>query len=162
MPEIRPSSELRNRFTEIEKYVKKTGEPVFITSRGRSSMVVLSHEKYEELTGEKAVLDVSVLSDAEKKQFGRVIKNLRVCKGMSIMDVKFETGISVEMLQKIECGDETPDASQIRVMADAFDVKPETLMYFCEPQPGKSGKFRNDLVLLLNKIAGKVADEMDE
>ena len=49
MIQIRPVSDLRNRFTEIEETVKK-GEPVYLTKNGYGSMVVLSLEQYAALT----------------------------------------------------------------------------------------------------------------
>lgn len=48
---IRPVSDLRNKFTEIEENVKK-GEPVYLTKNGYGSMVVLSLEQYAALTDE--------------------------------------------------------------------------------------------------------------
>ena len=48
---IRPVSDLRNKFTEIEECVKK-GEPVYLTKNGYGSMVVLSLEQYAALTDE--------------------------------------------------------------------------------------------------------------
>ncbi len=48
---IRPVSDLRNKFTEIEETVKK-GEPVYLTKNGYGSMVVLSLEQYAALTDE--------------------------------------------------------------------------------------------------------------
>jgi len=47
---IRPVSDLRNKFPEIENLVVKEGEPVYLTKNGYGSMVVLSLEKYAELT----------------------------------------------------------------------------------------------------------------
>ena len=47
--EIRPISDLRNKFTEIEKTVKE-GHPVYLTKNGYGSMVVLSLEDYIRLT----------------------------------------------------------------------------------------------------------------
>ncbi len=49
MIQIRPVSDLRNKFTEIENTVK-TGEPVFLTKNGYGSMVVMSIEAYSVLT----------------------------------------------------------------------------------------------------------------
>ncbi|MGI6433763.1 MAG: type II toxin-antitoxin system Phd/YefM family antitoxin [Syntrophomonadaceae bacterium] len=51
MIKIRPVSDLRNKFTEIESIVKN-GEPVFLTKNGYGSMVVLSLEQYAALTDE--------------------------------------------------------------------------------------------------------------
>lgn len=48
MIQIRPVSDLRNKFTEIEKIVNE-GQPVFLTKNGYGSMVVMSIEKYSEL-----------------------------------------------------------------------------------------------------------------
>lgn len=48
---IRPVSDLRNKFTEIEESVKK-GEPVYLTKNGYGTMVVLSLEQYAALTDE--------------------------------------------------------------------------------------------------------------
>jgi prevent-host-death family protein len=49
MIQIRPVSDLRNKFPDIESIVK-SGEPVFLTKNGYGSMVVLSLERYSELT----------------------------------------------------------------------------------------------------------------
>ncbi|NLJ71092.1 MAG: type II toxin-antitoxin system Phd/YefM family antitoxin [Clostridiaceae bacterium] len=46
---IRPVSDLRNRFTEIEKTVKE-GTPVYLTKNGYGTMVVMSLEQYTALT----------------------------------------------------------------------------------------------------------------
>ena len=48
-PQIRPVSDLRNKFTEIERVVSD-GSPVFLTKNGYGSMVVLSLEAYCRLT----------------------------------------------------------------------------------------------------------------
>ena len=50
MIRIRPVSDLRNKFPEIEDIVVREGQPVFLTKNGYGSMVVLSLEKYAELT----------------------------------------------------------------------------------------------------------------
>ncbi|NLW46253.1 MAG: type II toxin-antitoxin system Phd/YefM family antitoxin [Firmicutes bacterium] len=50
MIQIRPVSDLRNKFPEIEELVIREGQPVFLTKNGYGSMVVLSLDKYAELT----------------------------------------------------------------------------------------------------------------
>ena len=50
MINIRPVSDLRNKFTEIEEIVREKGEPVYLTKNGYGSMVVMSIERYSELT----------------------------------------------------------------------------------------------------------------
>lgn len=47
MPQIRPISDLRNRFAEISKVVHESDEPVFLTKNGYGDMVVMSIEAYE-------------------------------------------------------------------------------------------------------------------
>ena len=49
MIEIRPVSDLRNKFPEIEAVVKE-GKPVYLTKNGYGAMVVMSLEKYASLT----------------------------------------------------------------------------------------------------------------
>ena len=51
MIQIRPVSDLRNKFTEIERVVKN-GEPVYLTKNGYGAMVVMSLEKYAEITND--------------------------------------------------------------------------------------------------------------
>jgi prevent-host-death family protein len=48
MIQIRPVSDLRNKFTEIESTVRE-GQPVYLTKNGYGSMVVLSLEMYSKL-----------------------------------------------------------------------------------------------------------------
>ena len=48
MPEIRPVSDLRNKFAEISQIVHSSREPVFLTKNGYGDMVVMSMEDYED------------------------------------------------------------------------------------------------------------------
>ena len=50
MINIRPVSDLRNKFPEIEELVIESGGPVFLTKNGYGSMVLLSLEQYSALT----------------------------------------------------------------------------------------------------------------
>lgn len=49
MIQIRPVSDLRNKFPEIENIVNE-GEPVYLTKNGYGAMVVMSLEQYANLT----------------------------------------------------------------------------------------------------------------
>jgi prevent-host-death family protein len=51
MATIRPSSDLRNKYTEISDFCNKYNEPVFITKNGTGDLVVLSNAEYERLCG---------------------------------------------------------------------------------------------------------------
>lgn len=50
MINIRPVSDLRNKFPEIEETVINTDSPVFLTKNGYGTMVLMSVEQYSKLT----------------------------------------------------------------------------------------------------------------
>lgn len=66
MINIRPVSDLRNKYPEIEQLVLKEDEAVYLTKNGYGSMVVMSLEKYSNLMSE---LDVD---KALEEKFGNV------------------------------------------------------------------------------------------
>ena len=84
MLNIRPVSDLRNKFPEIEETVLKSGEPVFLTKNGYGSMVVMSLEQYSALTdGIELALDeadrAAAMSDVRysgEEVFSRVRKRI--------------------------------------------------------------------------------------
>ena len=49
MIRIRPVSDLRNKFTEIETLVNK-GDPIYLTKNGYGVMVILNLQQYADLT----------------------------------------------------------------------------------------------------------------
>jgi len=50
MINIRPVSDLRNKFPEIEEIVIGSNAPVFLTKNGYGTMVLMSIEQYSALT----------------------------------------------------------------------------------------------------------------
>ncbi len=50
MINIRPVSDLRNKFPEIEDVVVNSNAPVFLTKNGYGTMVLMSLEQYSALT----------------------------------------------------------------------------------------------------------------
>ena len=52
MINIRPVSDLRNKYPEIEEIVLKENEEVYLTKNGYGTMVVMSIKKYEKLMTE--------------------------------------------------------------------------------------------------------------
>ena len=46
MINIRPVSDLRNKFPEVEEIVITTNSPVFLTKNGYGTMVLMSIEQY--------------------------------------------------------------------------------------------------------------------
>ena len=90
MLHIRPVSDLRNKFPEIESTVLKNGEPVYLTKNGYGSMVLLSLEQYAALTddielaldeADKAA-DLSDLRYSGQKVFSRVRGRIRERKAL--------------------------------------------------------------------------------
>lgn len=63
---IRPISDLRNKYPEIEKIVLEEEKEVYLTKNGYGSMVVVSLEKYSEL------LEQVNRQDLFEKEFGNV------------------------------------------------------------------------------------------
>lgn len=51
MPYIRPSSDLRNKYSEISNFCHENAEPVYVTKNGKGDLAVLSIETYERLVG---------------------------------------------------------------------------------------------------------------
>lgn len=80
MIQIRPVSDLRNKFPDIEKAVA-CGEPVYLTKNGYGAMVVLSLEAYSRLTdGIEAALDMAdkaAEEDDRRYTHEEVFSNLR-------------------------------------------------------------------------------------
>ena len=54
MINIRPVSDLRNKFPEVEETVITTNSPVFLTKNGYGTMVLMSIEQYSALTDSAA------------------------------------------------------------------------------------------------------------
>ena len=80
MIQIRPVSDLRNKFPDVEKAVAG-GEPVYLTKNGYGALVVLSLEAYSKLTdGIEADLDMadkSAEEDDRRYTHEEVFSNLR-------------------------------------------------------------------------------------
>ena len=80
MIQIRPVSDLRNKFPDVEKAVA-SGEPVYLTKNGYGAMVVLSLEAYSRLTdGIEVDLDIAdkaAEEDDRRYTHEEVFSNLR-------------------------------------------------------------------------------------
>ena len=85
MIQIRPVSDLRNKFTEIESTVRE-GQPVYLTKNGYGSMVVLSLEMYSKLTDpmEMALDKADYVAEHDSRRmthdevFGKIRENINV------------------------------------------------------------------------------------
>ena len=80
MLQIRPVSDLRNKFPDIEKIVN-AGDPVYLTKNGYGAMVVLSLEEYSKLTDSVEIAldkaDKLASESIERMNHEEVFGNLR-------------------------------------------------------------------------------------
>lgn len=80
MIQIKPVSDLRNKFSDIEKIVNE-GEPVYLTKNGYGAMVVLSLDAYARLKeGVESALDEAdrmAMEDKARLSHEEVFKGLR-------------------------------------------------------------------------------------
>ena len=88
MINIRPVSDLRNKYPEIEELVLKEDEAVYLTKNGYGSMVVMSIEKYTNLMKE---VDIERALEAKfsDTNIEKVIKEMD--EELSDPDTKFYT-----------------------------------------------------------------------
>lgn len=57
MINIRPVSDLRNKYPEIEKLVLENDETIYLTKNGYGTMVVMSLEKYDKLNNLEKLIE---------------------------------------------------------------------------------------------------------
>jgi len=65
IPDIVPISDLRQDASNIVKRATSSGEPVFITQRGRASAVLVSTGAYERTQSENEILRILARGTAE-------------------------------------------------------------------------------------------------
>ena len=65
MPNIRPSSELRNNYTGIMQFCRQKRQPVFLTVNGKGDSVILPIELYEQTQEEQRL--AMLLDEAEEQ-----------------------------------------------------------------------------------------------
>ena len=96
MINIRPVSDLRNKYQEIENSVLKDNKNVYLTKNGYGAMVVMSLEQYSKMAEQLQ------LSKEQGKKNNNV--NYEILDEISIENDKFEDEVSVseEILPKIK------------------------------------------------------------
>jgi|BioPla2DNA2_1021312.scaffolds.fasta_scaffold34407_3 prevent-host-death family protein len=90
MPNIRPSSDLRNSYNQISEYCHTYNEPVYITKNGKGDLVVTDINTYEKLVGrfELSILLDQGLKDVKEKNYKNVDGFFDELKGR-YKDVKY-------------------------------------------------------------------------
>lgn len=68
-----PSSELRNRYTELTDKYLASGEPIYLTKNGHGHAVLLSIEEYERLRRDDLVNKIRIGIQAAKEDRVRSI-----------------------------------------------------------------------------------------
>ena len=71
METIIPSSELRNKYSEISKKCKETREPIFLTVNGRGDCVIMDIEDYNQMKAELELLRSLAIAE-EDISLGRI------------------------------------------------------------------------------------------
>lgn len=83
MLQIRPITDLRNKFADISKIVHENSEPIFLTKNGYGDMVVMSIEAYEKMNmnniiyGKLSEAALEAKSTDERYDFDEVAKEMR-------------------------------------------------------------------------------------
>lgn len=82
MPEIRPSSDLRNKYNEIPQFCHKHNEPVYITKNGKGDLAVMSIDTYEKLVGKFELYDLlnegtEAVRNNNVKPYRDVVENIQ-------------------------------------------------------------------------------------
>lgn len=68
---IRPSADIRNRYSEISKECREENKAVIITVNGRGDIVLLSYEEYNRMKARIELLEI-LASSQEDEKYGRV------------------------------------------------------------------------------------------
>jgi len=82
MPTIRPSADLRNKYSEISDLCHEYAEPVFITKNGTGDLAVMSIETYELLAGKFELYNlieqgIDQVKNGKVKPMKNTIKSIR-------------------------------------------------------------------------------------
>lgn len=65
---IKPSSELRNKYNEISNLCKETREPVYITVNGHGDTVILNLEQFDQMKSELELLKMLAESEEDVRE----------------------------------------------------------------------------------------------
>ena len=82
MPTIRPSADLRNKYSEISDLCHEYAEPVFITKNGTGDLAVMSIETYDLLAGKYELYNlieqgIDQIKDGKVKPMKKALKSIR-------------------------------------------------------------------------------------
>ena len=67
IPNIRPASDLRTKFTDVMTEIYKSNRPIFLTKKGRCDVVIMSAETFSKLESANEA-SLSDLSEVKKRK----------------------------------------------------------------------------------------------
>lgn len=92
MPNIRPISDLRNKFAEISNMVHESSEPIYLTKNGYDDMVVMSVETYNQKLFENEIFIKLKEAEFEAKFSNRRLSHEEVFLDLrSLLDQKTDS-----------------------------------------------------------------------
>ena len=82
MPNIKPSTDLRNNYNEISSFCHQTGKPIFITKNGCEDLVIMSIDSFNKFIGKYELYKLLEQSESDFTNdctltFDDSMKNLR-------------------------------------------------------------------------------------
>lgn len=82
MPNIKSSTDLRNKYNEISTFCRESREPVFITKNGQGDLAVMSIEVYEMLSGKLELYRLldegrAAVTEGRKRPLEDVMRDIR-------------------------------------------------------------------------------------
>lgn len=71
MEQIRPSSDLRNHYSEVSRVCRDTREPMYITVNGREDTIIMNSVAFRQMKARLELLDMLAESEEDIRE-GRV------------------------------------------------------------------------------------------
>lgn len=82
MPNIKSSTDLRNKYNEISAFCHESREPVFITKNGQGDLAVMSIETFEMLNGKLELYSLldegrAAVKEGRKRPVADVMRDIK-------------------------------------------------------------------------------------
>lgn len=88
----------------------------------------------------------------ELVSLGKVLKLLKVARGLSTKELSEKMDVSSTYISEIETGAKKPSLEMLSKYAEALEVRKSTILYFDEEMSGKKFKYSQILYEILKKI----------
>lgn len=114
MQQIRPISDLRNRFAEVSRDVHESNEPVFLTKNGVGDMVVMSMESFAALEFDSSVYAKLQEAEREAEATAKRYSSDEVLAAIRL-ELEHQTTIKTPADNEPECAQPTDTKAAARV-----------------------------------------------